>query len=103
MHHQRRGITAKGEQEGEGVSRSLAVGVSGEELPEGQRRAVWNRDAGCDHEARGQRQTRSQLRPGQSAARSAGEVTASTLAEDGGLATLSADNICMHFVKYAVS
>jgi hypothetical protein len=51
----------------------------------------------------GLRQTRSQLRPGQSAARSAGEVTASTLAEDGGLATLSADNICMHFVKHAVS
>ena len=30
-------------------------------------------------------------------------VTPSTLTEDGGLATLSADNICMHFVKYAVS
>jgi hypothetical protein len=68
VHHQRRGITAKGEQEGEGVSRSLGWGnrreiragcprrrsdVSGEELPEGQWRAVWNRDAGCDHEARG--------------------------------------------------
>ena len=77
--------------------------MSGEELPEGQRRAVWNRDAGCDHEARGQRQNRSQLRPEQSAARNAGKVTPSTLAEDGGLATLSADNICMHFVKYAVS
>jgi hypothetical protein len=117
VHHQRRGITAKGEQEGEGVSRSLGWGnrreiragcprrqsdVSGEELSEGQCRAVWNRDAGWDREARGAEANSVAATPGAIGRPQCGG-TASTLAEDGGLATLSADNICMHFVKHAVS
>jgi hypothetical protein len=76
--------------------------VSGEELPEGHCRAVWNRDAGCDHEERG-RGKLGRSYAGAIGRAQCGEVTPSTLAEDGGLATLSADNICMHFVKYAVS